>query len=46
MNKPKDDPKKKLDDVISRFLGNDADEEESDQDDAEYDDIEVDAEKD
>ena len=46
MNKPEDDPKKKLDDVLTRFLSNGKTEEEAEQDAAEFDDIEVDAEKD
>lgn len=43
MNKPKDDPRKKLDDVLKRFLSNDADAGEADKDKAENADAEVDA---
>lgn len=46
MNKPKDDPKKKLDEVLTKFLSNGNTEEDDEQDAAKFDDVEVDADKD
>ena len=46
MNKPKDDPSKKLDDVLKRFLSNETDANEADKDAAKNADPEVDTDED